>query len=189
MSRRASAWLWHSTHSTTFRASTLAASQAVASLAKGSAYDWPQAKVATTLNTIGALFTGNAPTMVSSPISWDSWQLNVTLVSGNRDGPAIANMMVLNLLPRGKPEPRDLFRFNWTRKLRHSSCPRPRLELVLGDAIMLDICPIWRLSNRQSHSKSRPQLGYLFAQSSAGLTTQGSFPYCLITFCLSASAF
>jgi len=40
----------------------------------------------------------------------------VTLVSGNRDGPAIANMTVLNLLPRGKPEPRDLFRFKWTRK-------------------------------------------------------------------------
>ena len=42
----------------------------------------------------------------------------MTLVSGNRDGPAIANMTVLNLLPRGKPEPRDLFRFKWTRKRR-----------------------------------------------------------------------
>ena len=61
--------------------------------------------------------------------------------------------------------------------VRHSLCPRPRRELVLRDAIMLDICPISRLSNRQSHSKSRPQLGYLFAQSSVGLTTQGSFPY------------
>jgi hypothetical protein len=67
----------------------------VASLAKGSAYDWPQAKVVRTLSTIGTFFTGNAPTVVSGPVSGDSWQLNVTLVSGNRDGPAIANMTVL----------------------------------------------------------------------------------------------
>jgi hypothetical protein len=51
--------------------------------------------VVTTLSTIGAFFTGNAPTVVSGPVSGDSWQLNVTLVSGNRDDPAIANMTVL----------------------------------------------------------------------------------------------
>jgi hypothetical protein len=30
----------------------------------------------------------------------------------------------------------------------------------LGDAITLDVCPISRLGNRRSRSKSRPQLGY-----------------------------
>jgi hypothetical protein len=37
---RASTWLWHGTHSTTFRASTFMASQAVASLTNGSAWIW-----------------------------------------------------------------------------------------------------------------------------------------------------
>jgi len=51
--------------------------------------------VLTTLSTIGTFFTGNPPTVVSGPVSGDSWQLNVTLVSDSRAGPAIANVTVL----------------------------------------------------------------------------------------------